>query len=270
MSYRNQEYWNNKNEMAKKAQEHYLNMEQMFIDEIKYSEENSMMFSDISYDYDIFKPKLNNGKQNIEVIVDDIDTVSAIFKYKEGKTAVLNFASYKHPGGMFLKGSSAQEESLCHHSTLFNVLKRFALYYKWNSEHLNKALYTNRAIVSPNILFFNPSTNSNYRMCCDVITCAAPNKHAAQKYQRVTDEENTIALGGRIAFVMDIANYLNVETLILGAYGCGVFGQDPYQVSMMFKQYIDNISCSFNKVVFAIPSSFRNNNLEAFRKTFHK
>ena len=40
------------------------------------------------------------------------------------KIAVLNFASFKNPGGMFYNGSSAQEESLCHESFLYNVLKK--------------------------------------------------------------------------------------------------------------------------------------------------
>ena len=50
---------------------------------------------------------------------------------------ILNFASYKNPGGMFLRGSTAQEEALCHESTLYNVLIKFNdTYYKSNRENI--------------------------------------------------------------------------------------------------------------------------------------
>ena len=89
----------------------------------------------------------------IEVV--DMDSVSAIFQYAENNTAVLNFASYKNPGGMFVNGSKAQEECLCHESFLYNVLKENQNYYNWNNQHKNRALYLNRALYSPNIKFFH-------------------------------------------------------------------------------------------------------------------
>lgn len=106
-----------------------------------------------------------------EVSVVDLDTVSAIFRYKrkEKRTAILNFASYKNAGGMFLQGSSAQEESLCHASFLYNVLSEFKDYYAWNDKHKNRALYENRALYSPDVVFTNDSVGTlcwcNY-MCC--------------------------------------------------------------------------------------------------------
>ena len=99
----------------------------------------------------------------------------------------------------------------------------------------------------------------------NVITCAAPNKSTAQKYQNVSDEENTEVLRSRIKFVLDIAKDNDVDTLILGAYGCGVFGQEAKEVAGIFKEYLctTHARC-FEKVVFAIPSG-RIGNLEAFK-----
>ena len=70
--------------------------------------------------------------------------------------------------------------------------------------------------------------------------------------------------------MLDIAKYNDVDTLILGAYGCGVFGQNPKEVAEIFKECLNTThkSC-FNKVIFAIPDG-RDNNLQAFEKVFSK
>lgn len=217
---------------------------------IKYAAECTTVYSDSSE----FSPA---NEKSTEVVFVQEDSVSAIFNHSAGKTAVLNFASYKNPGGQFLNGSMAQEESLCHSSFLFNVLIQFGDYYAWNNCHKNNALYTNRALFIPEVYF----KKENQVVACDVITCAAPNKQAALKYGRVTSEENSAALKSRIKFVLDIAAEQGVDTLILGAFGCGVFGQDNYEVATIFKQQLATHK-HFKKVVFAIPD----NKLSVFQK----
>ena len=205
-------------------------------------------------------------KVNTKVTVEDIDSVGAVMKYGNSSSAVLNFSSYKNPGGMFINGSKAQEECLCHESFLYNVLKEFQSdFYDWNNRHKNKALYLNRGLFSQGIWFFR----ENDHVECSVITCAAPNKSAAQKYQNVSDEENTKVLKSRMEFILDIAKDNCVDTLILGAYGCGVFGQDPTEVAEIFKQCLHTThkNC-FKNVIFAIPKG-RDNNLQAFEKVFY-
>lgn len=78
-----------------------------------------------------------------------MDSVSCLFNLSDnGRTAILNYASYKSPGGFFLEGSPAQEEALCHESNLYPILLAFdRTYYAW----LNKALYLNRALYSSGI-----------------------------------------------------------------------------------------------------------------------
>ena len=89
---------------------------------------------------------------------------------------------------MFLAGSMAQEEAICHESILYNVLREFPKYYEWNKKHLNKTLYLNRAIFSKNILFRRCNHEKVVEKYASVITCATPNKGTAQKYQNVSDE----------------------------------------------------------------------------------
>ena len=195
------------------------------------------------------------------------DSVSAVINHaKECKKrmAVLNFASYKNPGGAFINGSKAQEECLCHESCLYNVLVEFVpTFYDWNNKNKNKALYLNRGLYSPKVVFCKDGKS----VLCDVITCASPNKSAAKRYQKVTDSENTKVLKSRIKFVLDIAKENDVELLILGAYGCGVFGQDATEVAEIFKEYLETTHNCFEKVIFAIPNG-RDKNYEMFEKVF--
>lgn len=191
------------------------------------------------------------------VLFEATDSVSAVFNHYDAtkRAAVLNFASYKEPGGLFLQGSMAQEESLCHESTLYNVLSAFTdTYYKENNEHKNRALYRNHALYTPGIEFMRNDTQTKrfFEATCDVITCAAPSFYTAQKYCNVTAEENDKVLCDRCRFVLSVANDRAVETLILGAYGCGVFGQDAFRVGQIFGTLLmtEFYGC-FETVVFA-------------------
>lgn len=254
------EYWVNKEERAQQAKTHTERMERKYKNEINDSVKRSVTYDDDDYFWDGCL-----RKRNTEIIIENSDSVSAIFNHPpiNEKIAVLNFASYKNPGGMFINGSKAQEECLCHESFLYNVLSRCDDFYKWNNTHKNRALYLNRALYTTNILFHHQGEECY----CDVITCAAPNKSTAQKYQNVSNEENSEVLDDRIKFVLDVAKDSCVDILILGAFGCGVFGQDPKEVASIFKKYLakEDYKCFF-KVVFAIPAG---KNLEAFQEVFN-
>lgn len=257
-------YWKNKEERAKKAVLHTKLMEETYAEEIaKAAAETVILTSAVETTGFEKTEKRMDEKGRMKILLEESDSVESILRHaKDGKTAVLNFASYKNPGGMFLNGSSAQEESLCHESFLYNVLSKKESYYEWNQAHKNKALYTNRALYTPNVRF----ERNGKSVHCDVITCAAPNKHAAQTYQHVSDEENLKALKDRIQFVVDIANSKKVDILILGAFGCGVFGQAAEEAAECFAEALKQMQ-SFDTVVFAIPSG---PNLNAFRNVFEK
>ena len=137
-------------------------------------------------------------------------------------------------------------------------------FYDWNNKNKNKALYLNRGLYSPGIVFCKDGENA----ICDVITCAAPNKFVARRYQHVQNEENTKVLKSRIKFVLDIAKENHVGTLILGAFGCGVFGQDAGEVAEIFKEYLETTHKCFEKVVFAVPEG-KDKNLESFKTVFN-
>ena len=254
--------WNKKEEMKKKAFSHYQRMEREYKEDIEYSINNTQVY-DVNTEM-LLKTERKHYSKPCQIHLKDITTSEAIFNVRSkdelSRVAVLNFASYKNPGGMFLNGSIAQEEALCHDSTLYNVLKHFEdTYYTWNRKHLNRAMYEHRALYSEDIVFFK----DDIVYYADVLTCAAPNYGAASKYQDVTEEENKKILRERIDFLFQIALTKGVDILILGAWGAGVFKQDARLVASEFLRVIQKYQHSFTDIIFAVPKS-KNKNYEAF------
>lgn len=200
--------------------------------------------------------------------VKDEDSVSAVMRLlrtdREKKTAVLNFASFKNPGGGFLKGSSAQEESLCHKSTLYPVLASFdTSFYAYNREHLNRGLYEDRAIYTPDVYF----KTGMYERYCDVITCAAPNLSVAVDLCKLDTEFCEEALEKRAEFIKHIAEENGVQVIVLGAYGCGVFKWDAKTVAKVIERVFKTSSC-IEKVVYPVPAGVNKCNYVAFKEVF--
>jgi TIGR02452 family protein len=246
-----------KKEVANQASKHTTEMMMKYMPDIMKCVKETII-----YPIDMPIPKDNTHHNPAKFELVNIDSVSAIFEFAQAnkRTAVLNFASYKEAGGLFLKGSTAQEEALCHESFLFNVLRNFEnSYYAVNCKQLNRGLYKNTALYSPNVIFFRGEKSTP----CDVITCAAPNRNVGIKYTNVSLTENNKVLYNRIEYIKDIALNQNVDTLILGAYGCGVFKQDATTVATYIKEIFAN---SGLHVVMAIPGN--SDNYKKFKEIF--
>lgn len=278
---RNSHYFVGKEERARVARSHTANMDEHYGSEISEAIRHSIVYS--GGNPNIFCRKdiqpMTSGETKIEVI--DSGTIEAIFKYKAEAESmgVLNFASYTHPGGMFMLGSKAQEECLCHASFLYNVLGSAPLsdFYEWNNKHKNRGMYLDRAIYTPGVRFFDYENMTPVEghgaipdsVTCSVITCASPNWSVAMRYGKFTKNENLEAVSKRVEFILHIAANFYVKTLILGAFGCGVFAQDATEMSTIFKYWLDGkYKNVFKHVVFAIPDSPRDRNYTSFKNTF--
>lgn len=253
----NAHYWVNKESRARDALAHTEEMKNAYGGEIKRCIERSVVYR---------SAEEAHPDGEAEFVVTPNDSVSEIFAQDSEKCVVLNFASYKNAGGGFLKGSCAQEESLCAESYLYNVLRAFNLkFYDYNSERLKGGLYTDAAIYSPEVLFMR----DGIKKYCDVLTCAAPNNSLQFRYHSFTAEENSAALRQRVAFVRNIIETAGVDTAILGAWGCGVFRQNPTEVAELFKAAFSKTS--LKKIIFAVPcSEHSKENYDAFVKVFSK
>ena len=156
------------------------------------------------------------------------------------KIGVLNFASAKNPGGGFLNGSQAQEESLARSSALHASLMTAPDYYDYHRSR-NDPLYSHRAIFSPGCPVFRDDDGTPLReplLQVDIITCPAPNAGAVKQNR----PESTALIPGtlreRAAYVLALALHKDCDALVLGAWGCGVFQNDPEMVARIFSDLL--------------------------------
>ncbi len=235
----------------------------------------TVYFEDDYPDFDITKTK------------DTVITVSKDRSYEaamrlhrqnpDAKIAVMNFANAFHAGGGVTKGSSAQEECLCRTSTLYPLLYRKYLrdtFYKHHYD-LNTPKATDSLVYTEGVIICKTDEDLPKRMQkenwvkVDVITIAAPdlreksNKHAPL-VNGGTYMNNAELFGyhvKRAIHMLTCAASKKADILVLGAFGCGAFENDPEVVARAYKTALQEFPKVFDRIEFAVycsPKSSRN------------
>ena len=194
------------------------------------------------------KGRLADGRQTT-VQVSNEGTLAASRRLVEAgrRSLALNFANGVAAGGGFLKGALAQEECLCRSSALYRTLAGDRMYAFHRSRPLPDS--TAWAILSPQVPVFRDEdgTTLDAPWELDLITCAAPYAPTVGR------EESARLLKMRIHRVLEIARAWGHETLVLGAWGCGAFGNDPTRTAGDFRSALEGeFRNVFSEVVFAI------------------
>ncbi|HEY5923789.1 MAG TPA: RNA 2'-phosphotransferase [Kofleriaceae bacterium] len=172
----------------------------------------------------------------------------------DGHLGCLNFASAKRPGGGFLGGAQAQEESLARASGLYPCLQTQPEYYARNKA-FGSALYQDTIVYSPNVPFFRDDNGGWFDapVLASVITAAAPNVSALKENRKYDADDVALVLKNRSEFVLALAAHHKIDRLVLGAWGAGVFGNDPAQVALIFAKLLEApFAGVFTEVVFAV------------------
>ena len=159
----------------------------------------------------------------------------------------LNFANGVHAGGGFLGGARAQEEVLCRSSALFATLTGDRMYDA--HRRYAPAVSSDWAILSPDVPVFrhDDGTPLDRPWILSVLTCAAPYAPA------VGQPASGDLLKARIERVLAIACAYGYDTLVLGAWGCGAFGNDAVRTAVDFRAALaGDLGDVFREVVFAI------------------
>lgn len=164
-----------------------------------------------------------------------------------GRSALLNFANGTHPGGGFLQGATAQEEVLCRSSALFAALEGDPMY----EFHLRRTLpdSSDWIIYAPGVPVFRSDDGQELDEIwkVDVLTCAAPYAPL------VGADASAILLEKRVYRLLETAAALGCRTLVLGAWGCGAFENDPDRTALDFRRALESsYDGVFDAVVFAV------------------
>ncbi|MCC3381201.1 TIGR02452 family protein [Paenibacillus farraposensis] len=171
------------------------------------------------------------------------------------RVACLNFASAKNPGGGFLGGSQAQEESLARSSALYPCISQMEEMYQHNRK-LRSCFYSDYMIYSPEVPVFRDDQGALLEAPYQVDFLTAPAVNAGVVREREPEQVDRIGevMLERIRYILGMAKQNKVEHLILGAYGCGVFRNKPEEVAGWFKQVLVNEAYGmlFDRIVFAV------------------
>jgi len=192
------------------------------------------------------------------------------------KVAVLNMASYVMPGGGVRKGSHAQEEEIFLRTNLYKSLYAFHdIAGEYNVERNPKYSYPldfrYGGIYTPKVTVFRGGQDTNYSFLeepytLDIISVSAVrNKEGMETSKKTNDITRT-----KVKQMLDIALENGNDALVLGAFGCGAYHNDPTTVSKIFADVLvsEEYSNLFKKIHFAILDGPKTNNYNIFKTIF--
>lgn len=184
---------------------------------------------------------------------------------------VLNFASARNPGGGFLGGAQAQEEELCRCGGLYRTLMTQPEYYLVHRNN-RSLLYSDHIIYSPRVPFFRLEARGKMLVqpvLLSVITAPAPNAGAITRNTPEDALHLKSTFERRWANILAVAEDRGHRNVVLGAWGCGAFRNDPVMVAEAAKNVLSGkrFVGRFERLVFAVPDFGERSrtNLESFR-----
>lgn len=200
--------------------------------------------------------------QDRDQIMQDASQTTADRAHKP--VAVLNLASERSAGGGWQNGALAQEEALCYRSSLYLSLHKS--YYP---------LPSLSAIYSPSVLIIRDAMSRNHTLLSppeqpgnlpvtSVISVAAL-RHPAltadgKKYKNEGQRAETKR---KIRLTLRLAALKGHTKLVLGALGCGVFGNPPKEVAECFLEVMrekEFLGGWWEEIVFAIMDNVKGPN----------
>jgi uncharacterized protein (TIGR02452 family) len=202
--------------------------------------------------------------QRARVLLEELNANAAGDGGSPARVGVLSFASATKPGGGFLSGAQAQEESIARATTLYPsiVAPTANQFYQLHKKDRRGGFYSHAMIFSPSVIVLRDDAGEwvpPHQI--EVVTSTAVNAGVVRER---TEENSSGDVGARIEGVMRerMARILflfelqGLRNIVLGSFGTGVFRND---VSMIADIWYDLLAGkdarfvhSFDRVVFGI------------------
>lgn len=243
------------------AKEEYVKMFNDTLAELQEEKYHDDLLKSIN-DSKLYKkaPELKTkGKLPDSIIFDVISTLQCAKSLDNA--CILNFASAISVGGGVKYGANAQEESICRASSLYCDLIKHTEYYESNID--NQPLYLDWTIYTPGVIVIKDEFTGEHidPFKISVVTCPAP------YYHHIKDKSNIEAIyRKRINHILSVIQDNGHKDIVLGAWGCGAFGNDPKLIAKAFKKALYSEKYEFDNVYFAIYG--RQSNFDAFVNEF--
>ncbi|KAF8911668.1 hypothetical protein CPB84DRAFT_1762532 [Gymnopilus junonius] len=184
-------------------------------------------------------------------------------KEENSKVGVLNFASAKNPGGGFIGGAQAQEESIARSSAIYPALisKTGQPFFKLHRKDPKEGYYSHAMLYIPRVLFFRSDQGDWLPPIeVDIVSSAAVNAGVSQL---------EAAMKERIARILYLFERNDVRNVVLGSFGTGVFRNRVELVAGIWRELLVGPNArfgrSFDRVVFAVLGS---STYKVFEDTF--
>lgn len=238
--------------------------------EVKESKENTELYAPDKLDELVASIKLDTEHATVIEVVNETTMEGAKALYPESnKVGVLNFASAKNPGGGFMGGAQAQEESLARSSSLYLSIDPMQEMYDYNRAQ-RTYVYSDYMIYSEGVVFFrNDEMEFVEPYQVDVLTSPAVNVGAMLQNNRSELAKVDEAMLKRLDKLLAVFVKKGVKHLVLGAWGCGVFQNDPKNVVRYFEHFLKNegkYAKAFETVRFSVLDSNNRGIYDCFTK----
>jgi uncharacterized protein (TIGR02452 family) len=216
---------------------------------------------------------------SIQVI--NVDTLDAALQLSANspspkRVCILNMANARSAGGGWMHGALAQEEALCYRTSLPATL-RYS-YYPLPEEG---GIYSPRVLVVRNSMKDGHSLmdlrEPKYLPVVSVISVAAicqpPTIKDNNSRERYAHGADAVLMEKKMRVILRMAAKNGHRQIVLGAFGCGAFGNPKDEVASMWKSVLSEPEFAggwWQDVVFAVFDTDRRGNFQTFHQRLHR